>query len=302
MDERHEELAALNALSMLESDEKRVLDGSLLADKELRDLTAELEGVAGQLIHAVTPVEPPANMKRRIREKIRARGGKSRAPSAAAIFTTLGWGLAAALAVASLWLWNDRAKLTNELAAASKLLAPLATSSDTNRQVARSLEDELKNLHADFDKKQSTLKTEIESLRQREDAAKAQVTQLTATVDELKKQDAASQLQIASLQSTVWEYRKSAMVVAWDTKRQQGVVMLDKMPRLEAGQDYQLWVIDPKKPAPVSGGVVVVDAKGGVKIPFKATEDVGEGLKFALSVEKKGGVPRAEGPIVFVGQ
>jgi len=51
----------------------------------------------------------------------------------------------------------------------------------------------------------------------------------------------------------------------------------------------------------VSAGVVEVNAKGVAKIAFKPVDAVGETVKFALSVEKKGGVPKAEGPIVLVG-
>lgn len=306
MDERNEELAALNALSMLESDEKRVLDGASLVDKELRDLTAELETTTAELARLITPVEPPANMKRRIREKLRSSGAKKFAPSAGTIIGTLGWALAAVLAMAAAWLWQERSKLTNQVAAASKIFAP-ATPSAAEPAAAkeapptRSLEDEVKKLQSDFAAKESALKTEVEALKKRETDALTRVTQLTGEVDALKKQEAESQLQMTILQSKVWEYRRSEMLVVWDAKRRQGLVMLDKMPRPESGQDYQLWIVDPGKPAHVSGGVVTVDSKGTVKAPFKATEEVAaEGIKFALSLEKKGGVPKAEGPMIFV--
>lgn len=303
MDERQEELAALNALGMLESDEKRVLDGTALADKELRDLVASMENAAAQLGHLIVPVEPPPNMKRRIREKIRARGGKRFAPSAGAVIGTLGWALAAALAVASVWLWNDRSRLTQDLAAASKILTPVMPTANPTEKAppARSLEDELKKLHADFDQKQAALKTELETARQKETEAQGKVTQLTAEVDALKKQAAESKMEIATLQSTVWEYRRSTMLVVWDGKSRQGAIVLDKMPKVESGKDYQLWVVDPAKPNPVSAGVLAVDSKGVAKTVFKPVEDVGEDVKFALSVENKGGVPKGEGPVVFTG-
>jgi anti-sigma-K factor RskA len=63
-EERFEELAAMNALGMLENDEKRALDGAVARDKEVRSLTLELEQVTAELAYLVKPVEPPANMKR----------------------------------------------------------------------------------------------------------------------------------------------------------------------------------------------------------------------------------------------
>ncbi|MGV3661259.1 MAG: anti-sigma factor domain-containing protein [Prosthecobacter sp.] len=305
MDERHEELAALNALIMLESDEKRVLDGTTLADRELRDLVTDMENVAAQLGHLIVPVEPPSNMKRRIREKIRARGGRRFAPSAGAVIGTLGWALAAALAVAAVWLWNDRSRLTQDLAAASKILTaviPVANQAEkAEKPPVRSLEDELKKLQSGFDEKQAALRAELETARLKETEAQAKAAQLTTEVETLKKQADEFKMEMTTLQSTVWEYRRSTMMIVWDGKSHQGVVMLDKMPKVESGKDYQLWVVDPAKPAPVSAGVVTVDAKGATKTNFKPLEEVGEGVKFALSVEDKGGVAQKKGLTVFAG-
>lgn len=300
MDERQEELAALNALGMLESDEKRVLDGTTQADKELRELVLSLENAAAQLGLLVSPAEPPANMKRRIREKIRARGGRRFAPSAGAVIGTLGWALAAALAVAAFWLWNDRSKLTQDLAAASKILASvIPPAKEEEKAPALSLEDELKKLQSGFDQKQAALKAELDTAQQKETEAQAKVTQLTAEVETLKKQAAEFKMEVTMDQSTVWEYRRSTLLVVWDGKSRQGLVMLDKMPKADAGRDYQLWVVDPAKAAPVSAGVVAVDAKGAAKTNFKPVEEVGEGLKFILTVEAQGGVAAKTGPVVF---
>lgn len=302
MDERHEELAALNALAMLESDEKRVLDGTALVDKDLRDLVTSLENVAAQLGLLVVPAEPPASMKRRIRDKIRARGGRRFAPSAGAVIGTLGWALAAALAVAAVWLWNDRSRLTQDLAAASKILAsviPPANAEEKDKPPALSLEEELKKLQAGFDQKQAALKAELQTARQKETEAQSKITGLTSEVDSLKKEASEFKMEFTADQSTVWEYRRSTMMIVWDGKSRQGMVVLDKMPKVEAGKDYQLWVVDPAKPAPVSAGVLTVDAKGAVKTNFKPVEEVGSGLKFLLSVENKGGVPQKTGPVVF---
>jgi len=304
MDERHEELAALNALRMLEGDEQRALDGACVADKELRALNAELEQAAADLALLVTPVEPPAGLKKRIRAQIRSKGGAAAfGISRGAIVAASGWALAAGLAVASVWLWNERSRLIEQHASAVRAIAATIPASNPSeeKKETRSLEDELKSIRADYEKKQATLNSEIESLRKRETEAQTRITQLTTETEALKKQDTEAQLQIASLQSKVWEYRRSEMAVVWDGRRGQGVIMLDKMPRAESGKDYQLWVVDPGKPDPVSAGVITVDDKGSAKTVFKPIAPVGETAKFALSVEKKGGVPKNEGPIVFIG-
>ena len=300
--ERFEELAALNALDMLENDEKRALDGAIARDKEVRTLALELEQTTAELAYLVQPVEPPADMKKRIRAKMRARGIKGAGISRGVVIGGIGWALAASFAVASVWLWREQAGLTQQLAAASRAIAPVNSATPVvDDGKARTLEEELKKRRDEFEAQKQALAKEIETLNKRETEAKAQIARLTTEVAVLKEQEQQSQLQIATLQSKVWEYRKSEMLVVWDQKRSQGVVMLEKMPKVESDKDYQLWVVDPTKPNPVSAGVVTVDAKGSVKATFRPVETVSGEAKFALSIEKKGGVPKSEGQLLMVG-
>ncbi len=301
--ERFEELAAMNAFGMLENDEKRALDGAIARDKEVRSLSTELDLTAAELGYLIAPVEPPANMKKRIRAKMRATGVKGAGLSRGVVIGGIGWALAATLAVASVWLWQDRADMTRQLEAASRAMAPVSNpvTPVVDDGKSRTLEEELKKRRDEFEAQKQSLATEIESLRKQATEAKAQNAKLTAEVAALKEQEQQSQLQIATLQSKVWEYRRSEMLVVWDQKRSQGVVMLDKMPKVDSDKDYQLWVVDPTKPNPVSAGIVTVDAKGFAKATFKPVETVTGEAKFAISVEKKGGVPKSEGPVVLVG-
>lgn len=301
MDERSEELAALNALDMLESDEKRVLHGACVTDKELRAFSAELEATAAELGRLVAPVTPPADMKRRIRAKIRARSGRFASVSPGVMIGTLGWGLAAALAAAAFWLWNEHGKLERELASASDVIAKVLPAADTNKGQVRTLEETLKNMRDEFERKKAALNTEIDTLRKRESDAQTRITQLVTEAEEMKKQDAQSQLQITTLRSEVWEYRRAEMTVVWDARRAQGALLLEKMPKVEDGRDYQLWIVDPKQPEAVGAGVVSVDDKGSARTAFKPATPVAGAAKFMISVEKKGGAEKKEGPVVLTG-
>lgn len=302
MDERSEELATLNALEMLESDEKRVLHGSCVTDKELRAFASELEATASELGRLVAPVQPPEDMKRRIRTKIRSRGGKFWSVSPGVMIGALGWGLAAALAAASVWLWNERGKLERELANASEMVAKVLPAADTSQGQVQSLQQTVQSMRDDFEKKQATLKGEIETLRKRETEDQAKIAKLVAAAEEMKKLNAEAKLQISLAQSEIWEYRRTEMTVVWDSRSSQGVLLLDKMPKVESGKDYQLWIIDSQNPdAPVSAGVVTVDAKSIAKTVFQPVSPVSSAAKFAISVENKGGVEKRAGPIVLVG-
>ena len=61
--------------------------------------------------------------------------------------------------------------------------------------------------------------------------------------------------------------------------------------------------MDPQYPIPVDGGVFRVDPSTGVAhVTFKANRPVNSVAKFAVSLERKGGVPKAEGPMVLLSQ
>ena len=92
-------------------------------------------------------------------------------------------------------------------------------------------------------------------------------------------------------------------VAVWDPTREEGVLAVSRLPALAAAKDYQLWVIDPQYPSPVSGGVFSVDpVSGEAHVVFRADRPVKSIAKFAVSLERKGGVPKPEGPIVLLSQ
>jgi anti-sigma-K factor RskA len=77
---------------------------------------------------------------------------------------------------------------------------------------------------------------------------------------------------------------------------------LDKLPPPAPGKDYQLWVIDPKNPQPVSAGILSVPKEGLIRTSFHPAAPVESAAAFAISVEKAGGAPKPEGQIILVGK
>jgi anti-sigma-K factor RskA len=273
MEERFEELAVLNAFGMLEGDEKRTLEGVIIRDRALKDLCADLEDTAAHLAGAVAPIAPPTALKGRIRAKIRTRrsgGAVAYSSGGGGFWTFTGWAAAAAFAASSAWLWMERGKLQTNLQA---ITASVSSEVERAQQAAAEQRE-------GFEKQIAALNSEIASLQ---------------------KRDALAQVRIATLQSSVDAYKQGVAVVVWDSEKHQGVLKLEKMPPVEAGKDYQLWVVDPQQPVPVDAGIVRVDNAGFAKVDFKPVTDVTDASKFALSVEKEGGVPKGEGPIVLIG-
>lgn len=301
MDPEQEELAALHALHALDESEQSALEIELARDTELEKLAEELEATAAQLAAIVPAERPPDHLKKaimaQVHDRIAAKKRKAAAPSPVLRFPLLPWAIAAVLAVGSLLLWTERTQLTRQLKATA------AVEEEARQQLitVRDERDVLEEKAAESIKQMAQLTAQVESFRQSNKLSEQQVASLTQQITDLRKKDAFAQMQIATLQGSVDAYKQGVAVVVWDSEKHQGVLKLEKMPPVEAGKDYQLWVVDPKNPTPVDAGVVQVDAQGFAKIDFKPVINVSEAAKFALSIEREGGVPKGEGPIILIG-
>ena len=89
--------------------------------------------------------------------------------------------------------------------------------------------------------------------------------------------------------------------VAWQPGAQSGVIRISNLPSPQPGKDYQLWAVDAEHKDPISAGIVRVDQNGVAQIRFKPVEKVEHVKAFAISLEREGGVPKKEGPILLVG-
>ena len=90
-------------------------------------------------------------------------------------------------------------------------------------------------------------------------------------------------------------------MVAWESDKQTGVIRIVGMPAAGTGKDYQLWAVDADYKDPVSAGIVHVDPSGVAQVRFKTDAVTNRVKAFALTLEREGGVPKAEGPILLVG-
>jgi hypothetical protein len=111
------------------------------------------------------------------------------------------------------------------------------------------------------------------------------------------------QLKIVSLVSAPGFAAPVLAIVLWDQVRQEGELVVANLTSPAPDKDYQLWIMDPQYPDPVGAGVLTVGTTAGdVRLLFKPDRPVATAARFAVSLERKGGVPRAEGPIVLSSQ
>ncbi len=268
--ERHEEQAALHALGLLEGVERTAFEAELRDNRELQELVASFERSSAALALAVPQVEPPAELKRAILDAVAAPAAGNKVV-AFPFRRVLRLAAAAGLALAALWLGWQNAGLRRENAALQneRELAEIAYKSAQTELKQRSLVAE--NMINDLGQK----------LREEQDLTRLKVTALASLAGNTKEAQA---------------------IAVWDPAKQTGLLTIDKLPALADNQDYQIWVIDPAYKNPVNGGVFHVGPDGHVALGFKPDQPVAQAAAFAISVEKKGGVPKAEGPIVLLGK
>lgn len=190
----------------------------------------------------------------------------------------------------------DSARLTSELAAAGAQSAALANQLAEARSRVAAGESQVATLNQRIDAMAGATADLTRQLEQ----TRTRIAQLTA--DLVVERDLA-EYKISVLASLVKDNPEAVAVALWDPGRKQGVLKVEKLPALATNQDYQLWVIDPQYKDPVDGGVFTVDPRtGGNKVAFTAKQPVNAVNAFAISLERKGGVPKAEGPIVLLGK
>src|SRR5208337_2421166 len=118
----------------------------------------------------------------------------------------------------------------------------------------------------------------------------------------LQKRNALAEVKIMMLKAQVAAFESATAIVVWDKEQKNGILQLDKLPPAGPGKDYQLWVIDPKNPQPVSAGVFTVANNGPIRTSFWPHGPIESASAFAISLEKAGGAPKPEGQIILVGK
>ena len=316
-----EEEAAAYVFGHMAVAERAAFARDLESDAVLRQVVEALSEAAAALSLTVPQKTPPPAVKDRVLKSVKGitQEGSTR-PSASGPAqrsgggALIGWSVAAAFAVVGVMLWNRVQTAEQKLVASeSKLRETMGWVKRTEALIAES-RTKNETLQASLDHAEQAGKELQQSLAKVTEAAGVLKQELASkTLDNKNLEDEKAvvlkrlemgNMQIATLKSTIAEYKQGVAVVVWDSAKQEGVLKLEKMPPVDSNKDYQLWVVDPSKKAPVNAGVIRVDPKGNAKVQFKPNMEIQQADKFALSVEKKvanpGGVPDNAGPIVLL--
>ena len=257
IDERMEEQASLYVLGVLTPEETLSFDAALQQDAKLQQLVSALRISRDALAGSLPQVTPPLALRQRVLEQVKApekivKFSPRTEESSGSWTIWLPWTLATCLAIVCAISWSQQKSLRQTVGAQAKQLM---------------------------------------DLNQMADALRNQTQDLKQAVATLQETNRLASLRIAMLNSMLEDSPKAVAVSLWDEKEQRGVFLVQNLKPLPADKDYQLWVIDPKYPTPVSAGVFQVDAQGNVRLQFKTDKLIENAGKFAVTQEPKGGLP-----------
>lgn len=327
IDERHEELAALYAFDLLEGAERVSFESLLATDRALDALVRDLSEAGSSLALTAPHVTPPAELRTRVLATVaglpaaRTDSEKIIRPSATLFRSVIPWAIAACFALSAAWLGQLylAARANASLLRDGRTMAELSLKSTQQQLEAERILSRRQVLDTEkqlADSRNSLLQREslVAAQNQRIDAltgASAQLgrqygesMQRVATLTaQLKLEGDIANLKITALASKLANSPEAVAIAVWNPLKQEGTLNVEKLPALALGQDYQLWIVDPQYPNPVNGGVFTVDpSTGEQRVSFKANRPVRSIAAFAVTLERKGGVPKAEGPFVLLGK
>lgn len=275
--EHREEQAALYAFDLLDGAEKSAFESELSRSAGLRALVDELRTTSADLALAARQVSPPTGLKGAILAAAETDAAAETEPtreSRLAYFSLerlLPWAAAAGFALVAVWFGIRASALRAENDA----------------------------LHTQRDLAEVAYKMTQNQLAERSLLAERMIADLG---NQLKRSEDLGRLRVTALASLAGNTPEAKAIAVWDPAQQSGLLTVEKLPAISAEQDYQIWVVDPQYPIPVDGGVFKPDASGKAVLTFKGDKPVQTVAAFAISLEKKGGVPKAEGPLVLLGK
>jgi anti-sigma-K factor RskA len=285
IDELKQDMLVQYLLNEVDSSTAEKIRTELESDAELLDFVREMEDAFASMAYAAPPLEAPVGLSRRIVQLERnVSKGSSPEPRSKIIWLVLPWALAACLAIACVVLSLERTRLQKETERAGQELQAL-------QQKNTGIEEELASLQKETERAGQ----ELLSLQQKNAGIEEELASL-------QKKNLLAEVKIATLKAQVAAYKTASAVVVWDTNQKNGLLQLDKLPPPAPGKDYQLWVIDPKIPQPVSAGVLAVPNDGLIRTSFHPVAPIESAAAFAISVEKTGGSSEPQGQIILVGK
>ncbi len=289
--EEYKELLGLGALGALDEAERRALDAHLPDCPQCRAELRDLSDAAAGLAYAVEPVAPPAHLRARVLESVRAAApaaaatvptapAKSSEPPARTASAPDARGLLARLGLFE--ILRARPALGFGAAAAFAVIAVLGFTTALLWRRADRLGAEVARVSSRLNDTQAELASRREQLARRREMEEMLAAPGTR-VAELAGKEAAPQ---------------AHAVVAVHSATGRAMLIATGLPQAPAGHAYQLWFIAGGKPMP--GGVFKTDPKGHAMLEDRMPEGANAASAFAVTLEREPGEQSPKGAMFLV--
>jgi anti-sigma-K factor RskA len=332
IDERHEELASLYVLGLLEGLEKTAFETVLARSPELQALVRDLRESSAALAHLPPSPELPPEFKEQLLAEIQAPRRRSPTRKIVAFPTWIPWGIAASFAILALWVGQlhltnrsemevlrhrqaladvtlknlqnqleaERIVAKQELAGLTEQVANANRQLAEARQAAESTETLLATARQSATNAEAKLADTLQRSRELERLLTSTRTQIASLNERLKTEGDIARLKITTLASMLRNSPDALAVVVWNPSNQEGMLKAANFPTPPPDKEYQLWMVDSQYPDPVDGGTFTVDAAGEALIPFRAKRPIKAANAYAITLENKGGVEKSDGPFLLL--
>ncbi|MBI5567640.1 MAG: anti-sigma factor [Chloroflexi bacterium] len=273
MDDRLEDQFPFYALGALSDEERAQVDAYVAADPAARARLAEVQRTAAVMPLSAAPIEPRAQIKARLMERVQAdaraqtdaRVNGQAARRAAPIESARRSGFDLAHWFENRFFRLALPALTAAALVAASLLAGWAASLDA----------------------------EVARLRQET----ALLQQQLSTQREVLAQIASPQVQALTITGTDLQPTAFGQLLA-DPRTTTALLIVSDLRSLPADRVYQFWLI--RNDVPISGGIFSVDDQGRAVLPIELAEAVDSFDAMGVSIEPLGGSRQPTGDIVML--
>ncbi len=299
---------------------------------------AEYQAIADQIALAAPSARPSPDLYERIAAAIEGRGRPVEAPArapapvsartavaerpererpglGALVFRFIPWAATTVFAVMLI-------SANNQIRTTERLLQSMTSNYNGRQDNLAAQTKELNQLRAGNEERQRELETLRVANRELTDEKDA----LRRAAEEMRQQIERQSLQTAALQKRIDEQAASLDLVMdpairvapladpkgetravakvyWHSTRKTGLMVFSNLVpvRQDQGKCLELWAICGNQP-PVAAGVGWTDDSGHGVLEVKLAKDIACIDKFAVTVERAGGVPAPEGSVILIGQ
>lgn len=190
------------------------------------------------------------------------------------------------------WQGDTQARATNFQAFLTNFQRQILQKTLELERQKNALESQLKEKASTAERERDTLQRQLDSRLAENQTLQAALTKMLT-----ERQDRLAPLRILLLTPVDDLAPAGLAAVLWDGSIQRGMFQIQNLLPPPPGQDYQLWLHDPKYPIPISAGILPPAERGTLRYSFKPVFPIENLTQASVSLERKGGSAKQQGRV-----